>query len=94
MIPLTASQDQALPQHGFDICGRYDSEQPVLDKVLLYQKKQASLTAKLLLVLASTVILGLESRGTHAHILLSHVSGSCATFNEQASYSVFLFSCH
>jgi hypothetical protein len=37
------------------------------------------LTAKLLLALASIVILGFESRGTHDHILLSHVSGSRAT---------------
>jgi hypothetical protein len=34
------------------------------------------LTAKLLLALASTVILGSESRGTHDHILLSGGSGS------------------
>jgi hypothetical protein len=32
-----------------------------------------------LLALASTVILGSESRGTDAHILLSHDSGSRAT---------------
>jgi hypothetical protein len=35
----------------------------------------------LLLALASTVILGSESRGTHDHILQSHVSGSRATFS-------------
>jgi hypothetical protein len=34
---------------------------------------------KLLLVLASTVTLGSESRGTHDHILLSHDSGSRET---------------
>jgi hypothetical protein len=38
-----------------------------------------SLSSKLLLVLASTVILGSESCGTHDHILLSHVCGSRAT---------------
>jgi hypothetical protein len=37
------------------------------------------LTAKWLLAFASIVILGFESRGTHDHILLSHVSGSRAT---------------
>jgi hypothetical protein len=36
---------------------------------------------KLLLVLASTVILGSQSGGTHDHILLSHDSGSRATFS-------------
>jgi hypothetical protein len=35
---------------------------------------------KLLLALASTVILGSESRGTHDHILLSHYSGSRAFY--------------
>jgi hypothetical protein len=34
---------------------------------------------KLLLALASTVILGSEPRGTHDHILLSHDSGCRAT---------------
>jgi hypothetical protein len=35
---------------------------------------------KLLLVLASTVILGSESRGTHEHVLLSHGSWeSCSS---------------
>jgi hypothetical protein len=37
------------------------------------------LTAKLLLALASTVILGSESHGTHYHILLSDGSGSIQT---------------
>jgi hypothetical protein len=37
------------------------------------------LSGKLLLALASTVILGSESRWTHDHILLSHDSGSRAT---------------
>jgi hypothetical protein len=36
-------------------------------------------SGKLLLVLASTVILGSESRGTEDRILLSHDSGSHAT---------------
>jgi hypothetical protein len=36
-------------------------------------------SSKLLLVLASTVILGSESRGTQDHILLSHDSGSRPT---------------
>jgi hypothetical protein len=36
-------------------------------------------TVKLLLVLASTVILGSEIRETHDHILLSHESESCET---------------
>jgi hypothetical protein len=34
------------------------------------------LTAKLLMALASTVILGSESRATHGHIFLFHYSGS------------------
>jgi hypothetical protein len=34
------------------------------------------LTAKLLLALASTLILGSESYGTHDHIVLSDLSGS------------------
>jgi hypothetical protein len=34
-------------------------------------------SSKLLLALASKVILGSESRGTHNHILLSHDSESC-----------------
>jgi hypothetical protein len=37
------------------------------------------LTAKLLLALASTVIFGYESHGTHGHILLSDGSGSLQT---------------
>jgi hypothetical protein len=36
-------------------------------------------TSKLLLALASTVILGSEFHETHDHILLSHVSGSRGT---------------
>jgi hypothetical protein len=36
-----------------------------------------SLAAKLVLALASTVILGSESHGTCDHILLSDSSGSC-----------------
>jgi hypothetical protein len=36
-------------------------------------------TAKLLLALASTVILGSESHGTHDHVLLCHESGSLQT---------------
>jgi hypothetical protein len=38
-----------------------------------------TLTAKLLLALAITVILGFESRGTHDHILLSDGSRSLQT---------------
>jgi hypothetical protein len=34
---------------------------------------------KLLLELASTVILGSETHGTHDHVLPSHNSGSCVT---------------
>jgi hypothetical protein len=37
------------------------------------------LTAKLLLALASTAIIGFESHGTHDHILLSDGSGSLQT---------------
>jgi hypothetical protein len=40
---------------------------------------------KFLLVLASTVILGSESRGTHNHILLSHDPGSLAVLQQQTS---------
>jgi hypothetical protein len=40
---------------------------------------EADLTAKLLLVLASTVILGFESHGNNEHILLSDGSGSRQT---------------
>jgi hypothetical protein len=36
-------------------------------------------SGKLLLALASTVILCSESCGIHDHILLSHTSGSCET---------------
>jgi hypothetical protein len=36
-------------------------------------------SGKLLLALASKVILGSESCGTHDHTLLFHDSGSCAT---------------
>jgi hypothetical protein len=43
------------------------------------------LTAKLLLVLASRVILGSESRETHDHILLSDYSGSLQTSPRLAS---------
>jgi hypothetical protein len=42
-------------------------------------RRPQPLTAKLLLALATTVIFGSESRGTHDHILLSNVSGSRAT---------------
>jgi hypothetical protein len=51
--------------------------------ILIYTRRSGKdwLTAKLLLALASTVLLGSESRGTNDHILLSHVSGSRATFS-------------
>jgi hypothetical protein len=44
------------------------------------------LTAKLLLVFVSTVILGSESRETQEHIrvLLSHDSGICATLSSRS----------
>jgi hypothetical protein len=37
------------------------------------------LTIKFLLALASRIILGSESHGTHDHILVSHGSGSLQT---------------
>jgi hypothetical protein len=40
------------------------------------------LTAKLLLALASTAIMGSESHGAHDHILLSDGSGSLRIFGE------------
>jgi hypothetical protein len=42
---------------------------------------EAGRSGKLMLVLASTVIIGSEPRGTHDHILLSHDSGCCARAN-------------
>jgi hypothetical protein len=42
------------------------------------------MTAKFLLVLASKMILGSESRGSHDNILLSEVSGN---FQAQLSHS-------
>jgi hypothetical protein len=46
------------------------------------------LSSKLLLALASTVILGFESRGTHDHILLPRVSESCVTLLNSLSLSL------
>jgi hypothetical protein len=41
-----------------------------------FRLKVSGQSAKLALALASTVILGSESRGTHGHIFLSQFSGS------------------
>jgi hypothetical protein len=52
---------------------------------------QCYLPGKLLVVLASTIILGSESRGTHDHILLSHDSESHATSPVQSSRLLLAF---
>jgi hypothetical protein len=67
-------------EHQFEFCA--PKKRQIFIRYGLYIKRDSTcswLTTELLLVLASTVILGLESRGTHNHILLSHVSGSRAT---------------
>jgi hypothetical protein len=46
------------------------------------------LTAKLLMALASTVILGSETHRTHAHILLSDGSGSLQTLQMRSSLNL------
>jgi hypothetical protein len=53
------------------------SQKPVL--INIKPKKADQLTAKLLLVLASTVIFGSECHGTHDHTLLSEDFGSLQT---------------
>jgi hypothetical protein len=50
----------------------------------LYWRARLSLTTKLLLVLASTVILGSESQGTHDLVLLA--DGSDSYFIVRRSY--------
>jgi hypothetical protein len=52
---------------------------------------KGSWSGKLLLALASTVILGSESHGTHGHILVSHDSGSHATPAPKGSYCIEIY---
>jgi hypothetical protein len=60
---------------------------PTIKRYIISGQRRAG-WCKLLLTLASTVILGSESRGTHDHILRSHDSGCRATHSLDSESAV------